>query len=66
MNYNKRTIRTLTHCFYDLKYHFVWTPKYHGKVLADAKVKQELKRIIEQIAKWKHWELLDRCKKTNK
>ena len=25
MSFNKRTIRTSAHCFYDLKYHLVWT-----------------------------------------
>lgn len=56
---HKRTIRTLTHCFYDLKYHVVWTPKYRGKVLGDIKIKSELKRIFETICKWKHWEILE-------
>ena len=56
---HKRTIRTLSHCFYDLKYHFVWTPKFRGKVLQSQKVKQEVRRIIESIAKWKHWEILE-------
>ena len=55
----KRTIRTLTHCFYDLKYHLVWTPKYRGEVLAPPKVKQELFRIFEFICKWKHWEIIE-------
>ncbi len=57
--HNKRTIRTLTHCFYDLKYHLVWTPKYRGKVLAHDKIKNELRRIFEAICKWKHWEILE-------
>ena len=56
---HKRTIRTLSHCYYDLKYHFVWTPKYRGKVLASPKVKQEVRRLIELIVRWKHWELLE-------
>ena len=56
---HKRTVRTLSHCYYDLKYHFVWTPKYRGNVLASTKVKQEVRRIIEAIVKWKHWELLE-------
>ena len=54
----KRTIRTLSHCFYDLKYHLVWTPKYRGKVLTAEKVKSELRRIFETICKWKHWEII--------
>ncbi len=55
---HKRTIRTLSHCFYDLKYHVVWSPKYRGKVLKDEIVKQELRRIFETICKWKHWGLI--------
>ena len=57
-NYRQRTIRTLSHCYYELKYHVVWTPKYRGKVLAHDKVKSELKRIFEYICKWKHWEII--------
>src|SRR3990167_6456229 len=56
---NKRTIRTLSHCFYDLKYHLVWTPKYRGKVLHSDKIKNELRRIFESICKWKHWEIIE-------
>ena len=56
---HKRTIRTLSHCFYDLKYHLVWTPKYRGKVLNNQKIKDELRRIFESVCKWKHWEILE-------
>ena len=59
MSSHRRTIRTLSHCFYDLKYHLVWTPKYRGKVLGADKVKQELRRTLETIAKWKHWEVIE-------
>src|SRR3989338_180771 len=59
MNSHKRTIRTLSHCFYDLKYHIVFTPKYRGKVLSAQKVQDELRRIFESIVKWKHWEILE-------
>jgi putative transposase len=59
MQQHKRTIRTLSHCFYDLKYHLVWTPKYRGKVLSSDKVKHELRRIFESITKWKHWEIIE-------
>ena len=59
MNQHKRTIRTLTHCFYDLKYHIVWTPKYRGKVLGSQKVKDELRSILESLCKWKKWEILE-------
>ena len=59
MSTHKRTIRTLSHCFYDLKYHFVFTPKYRGKVLKTDKIKNEVRRIFETIAKWKHWEIIE-------
>ena len=56
---HKRTIRTLSHCFYDLKYHIVWTPKYRGKVLTQGKIRDELRRTFETICKWKHWEIME-------
>jgi len=59
MNKQKRTIRTLSHYFYDLKYHIVWTPKYRGKVLKTDKIKNEIRRILESICKWKHWEIIE-------
>lgn len=59
MSTNKRTIRTLSHCFYDLKYHIVWTPKYRGRVLHEPKVQSELRRIFESLAKWKHWKIIE-------
>ena len=46
-------IYQLSHCTYICKYHVVWTVKYRGKVLADRYIKQELKRILKLIAKWK-------------
>ena len=51
--------RKSSHTVYDLKYHIVWTPKYRGKVLTSDKIKQELRRILESICKWKHWEILE-------
>ena len=59
MSQHKRTIRTLLHCFYDLKYHLVFAPKYRGKVLGAERVKGELRRIFETICKWKHWEIIE-------
>jgi len=44
MSPHKRNIRTLSHCYYELKYHLVWTPKYRGKVLASEKVKIRIKK----------------------
>jgi putative transposase len=42
-----------------MKYHLVWTPKYRGKILGPAKVKEELRRTFESITKWKHWEIIE-------
>lgn len=58
-SHHKRTVRTLSHSFYDIKYHLVWTPKYRGKVLNSSKIKNELRRIFENICKWKHWEIIE-------
>lgn len=55
----KRIIKKLSHGFYELKYHVVFTPKYRGKVLTSDKIKSELKRIFESITKWKHWEIIE-------
>lgn len=46
-------IYQLSHCTYVCKYHLVWTTKYHGKVLADKHIKQELKRILKMVCRWK-------------
>ncbi len=59
MNNQKRTIHTLSHSYYDLKYHIVWIPKYRGKVLNTNKIKSELRRIFESICKWKHWQIIE-------
>lgn len=42
-----------------MKYHLVFTPKYRGKVLGPQKVKDELRRTFEIIARWKHWEIIE-------
>ena len=59
MDQHKRNIKTLSHSYYDLKYHLVWTPKYRGKILNTNKIKSELTRIFETICKWKHWEIIE-------
>ena len=55
----KRNITTLSHSYYECKYHCVWTPKYRGKVLKDNRVKKELERIFKTICKWKGWNILE-------
>lgn len=48
-----RQLYKLDHVTYVCKYHFVWTPKWRGKMLADKYIKAELRRIFKQIATWK-------------
>jgi len=52
-----RRVYQLSHCTYTCQYHFVCTPKYREKVLADTYIKQELKRIFKQISKWKSFKI---------
>ena len=49
----RQKVYQLEHCTYQCSYHIVWTPKYRGKVLADAFIKAELKRMFNSIANWK-------------
>lgn len=44
---------SLEHCTYTCQYHIVWCTKYRGKVLTDNYIKQELKREIKAICKYK-------------
>ena len=55
----RRTIRTLSHSFYDCKYHIVWAPKYRGNILKDKYIKDELKRILTLVCKWKGFEIFE-------
>jgi len=55
----KRYIKRLSHCFYECKYHLVWTPKYRGKILKQDYTKQELARIIKLICQWKGYEMME-------
>ena len=48
-----RRVYQQAHATWVCDYHIVWCPKYRGKVLGDAYTKQELKRMIKYIAKWK-------------
>ena len=52
-NMSNGRIYQLSHCTYICKYHLVFTTKYRGKVLADKYIKQELKRTIKMVCKWK-------------
>ncbi|MCP4633073.1 MAG: IS200/IS605 family transposase [candidate division Zixibacteria bacterium] len=54
----RREIRTLSHSFYDCKYHIVFTPKYRGKIL-HGHVAQELRRIIKLVCHWKGFEIIE-------
>ena len=54
----RREIRTLTHSFYDCKYHIVFTPKYRGKILK-GQVAKEIRRIIRLVCKRKGFEIIE-------
>lgn len=55
----KYTLRNLSHSFYDCKYHIVWTPKYRGEVFQSKYIKQEVRRVIRLVCKWKGFEILE-------
>lgn len=54
----KREIRTLSHTFYDCKYHIVFTPKYRWKVFESKYIKEEVRRILRLVCKWKWFEIV--------
>ena len=55
----RRNIHSLSHSYWECKYHVVWTPKYRGKILKDGYVKNELRRIIQLVCKWKKMGLVE-------
>ena len=48
-----RRLYQLDHTTWVCDYHFVWCPKYRGKVLQDTYIKNNLKKMFKFIAKWK-------------
>jgi putative transposase len=50
---SQRRLYSLEHSTWECSYHVVFVTKYRGQVLTDKYIKQELKREIKQIAKWK-------------
>ena len=51
-------LRTTKHAIYELKYHFVWIPKYRKKLLT-GEVAHFTKRVFEQIAQEYGWEVVE-------
>ncbi len=49
-------IRTTKHTVYDLKYHFVWVPKYRKQVLK-GDVKEFTEKVFKRIATEYGWEI---------
>jgi len=43
---------------YELKYHFVWIPKYRRKILT-GEIKEKLKKIFLQIAEEYDFEIIE-------
>ena len=54
MSESKRT----GHAVYELKYHFVWVPKYRRKILT-REIKEKLKAIFLQIAEEYGFEIIE-------
>ena len=50
------TIRRTKHAVYDLKYHFVWVPKYRKKLLK-GEIGKEIKEILDRIGEEYGWEI---------
>ena len=51
-------LRRTRHAIYELKYHFVWIPKYRRKVL-NREIKEKLKEIFLQIAEEYDCEIIE-------
>lgn len=50
------TIKRTKHAVYDLKYHFVWIPKYRKKLLK-GEIGKEIKEIFHRIGEEYGWEI---------
>ncbi len=50
------TIKRTKHAVYDLKYHFVWIPKYRKKLLK-GEIGKEIKKIFHRIGEEYGWEI---------
>lgn len=51
-------LRRTSHAVYELKYHFVWVPKYRRVVLND-KIAKRLKEIFQEIAERYGFEIIE-------
>ncbi|HHJ00795.1 MAG TPA: IS200/IS605 family transposase [Candidatus Aerophobetes bacterium] len=51
-------LKRTDHAVYELKYHFVWIPKYRKKVLTE-EIKEKLKKIFLQIAEEYDFEIIE-------
>lgn len=49
-------IRRTKHAVYDIKYHFVWIPKYRKKILV-GEVAEFTKRVFARIAREYEWQI---------
>jgi len=51
-------LRSTSHAVYEIKYHFVWAPKYRRKVLIPD-IQESLKQIFSEIAQEYDFEILE-------
>lgn len=57
LNVKIATVRTGSHCKFNINYHLVWIPKYRKKVLLE-KVKETLRTILEEQCRKLELEML--------
>ena len=55
-NMGMSPLRRGKHCVYDLKYHFVWIPKYRKKAFS-SRIVNRLKEIFQEIAEEYEFEI---------
>lgn len=44
------SLKRIKHAVYDLKYHFVWTPKYRENIFDDVELRKFTKEVFQEIA----------------
>ena len=50
-------LKRTKHAVYDLKYHFVWTPKYRKNILDDTEARKFVKEVFQRVAEQYEFEI---------
>ena len=53
-----KTVRTSSHCIWNLNYHFIWIPKYRKPILGHPKLKYVLEQILRGQSEARGWKIL--------